>query len=200
MRGILNLEIGERIKMFKGYSLSKRRPVWEFPKFEQALERHKDEYLHDVSPAYIEWKSYTHELIHQRPRKRIELVDRWTREHTTYMEDQIQFDERDVWLSPGQLVKSRLGDCEDDAFMNMCGLRMLNFNSWILRVRMPRIRVAKGKTNYHMICCVEYGDDILLLDDRQKEVVPSTMMRGYYQPNIGYDPHGWWRYRKEHNV
>jgi predicted transglutaminase-like cysteine proteinase len=57
-------------------------------------------------------------------------------------------------------------------------------------VAMPRVA-----NQLHMICTVEYGDDILVLDNKQVQVIPSTMLRGYYIPKYGFDPYGWWRYK-----
>jgi hypothetical protein len=90
-------------KMFKDYERTKARPTWEWPKFEGALDLHKDEFIHETDSRYIKWKSYTTELIHQRPRRRIELTHGWSNTHIQYMTDPKLFGKNDVWQSPAQV-------------------------------------------------------------------------------------------------
>ncbi len=92
-----------------------------------------------------------------------------------YKQDPQVYKAPDYWASPAEF-KSKSGDCEDYAIAKYFTLRSLGFPMEKMRIVVVRDTILQLA---HAVLAVYIGDEIYILDNLSKNVLPHTRIRNY---------------------
>ena len=169
-----------------------------FQKWLGALEKHAAERLQMDSgcvPGALErcrvqhWKAFLDRTAMLDRRAQIDAVNRYMNEHA-YVLDIVNWGVEDYWESPKELL-DRNGDCEDYAIAKFISLRLLGVDNDAMRIVVLQdlnLRIL------HAILVVQLDEQILVLDNQIRTVVPIERIR-HYKPIYSINERHWWLHR-----
>ncbi len=169
-----------------------------FQKWLGALEKYAAERLQMDSgcvPGALErcrlqvWKSFLERTAPLDRRAQIEAVNRFVNEHA-YVLDIVNWGVEDYWESPKELL-DRNGDCEDYAIAKFISLRLLGIENDAMRIVVLQdlnLRIL------HAILVVRLDEQVLVLDNQIRAVIPIERIR-HYKPVYSINERHWWLHR-----
>lgn len=107
-----------------------------------------------------------------------------------YTIDQINWALEDYWETPYEFFTVS-GDCEDYAITKYYSLRALGVSADRLRIIIVQDFNLGGII--HAILGVYSGDELFILDNQIRQVVPARKIY-HYKPIYGINEQGWWAY------
>lgn len=177
-----------------GYRQSAQDGIEAFPQWLQALERQLRDNLRDgdcserrINRCHMaRWLAFLGELRGKAPVEQLREVNRYANE-MDYVLDIDNYGIEDYWAIPREFFGNG-GDCEDYAITKYFSLRWLGYPDAELRI------VVVQDTNLrapHAVLAVGRNDDILVLDNQVRAVLPHRQVV-HYAPVYSINEHGWW--------
>jgi len=177
-----------------GYRQAAQEGIDTFPQWVQALERQLRDNLRDgdCSERHINrchmtrWLAFLGGLRGRPAAEQLREVNRYANE-LPYVLDIDNYGVEDYWAIPREFFNNG-GDCEDYAITKYFSLRWLGYPDADLRI------VVVQDTNLrapHAVLAVGRGEDILVLDNQVRGVLPHRQ-EVHYAPVYTINEHGWW--------
>jgi predicted transglutaminase-like cysteine proteinase len=136
-----------------------------------------------------QWKALLASIRSDSLSDQLKTVNDWANEHP-YIEDQVNWGMEDYWETPHELIDVS-GDCEDYAITKYYSLRALGISPDRLRVIIVQDLNLGGII--HAILGVYDGDELYILDNQIKQVMPAMKIY-HYRPIYGVNEASWWAY------
>ena len=177
-----------------GYRQVMQEDVTAFPQWLRALERQLRDDLRDgdcgerrINRCHMaQWLAFLARIRTLSPQQQLREVNRYANEKD-YVLDLDNYGVEDYWAIPREFFGNG-GDCEDFAITKYFSLRWLGYPRDDLRI------VVVQDTNLrvpHAVLAVGRGDDILVLDNQVREVLPHRKVV-HYAPVYSINERGWW--------
>ncbi len=177
-----------------GYAQASQSGIATFPQWLQALERHLRDDLRDGDCAerrinrchMTRWLEFLAGLRNRPPAEQLREVNRYSN-RMAYVLDLENYGIEDYWAIPRQFLGNG-GDCEDYAITKFFSLRWLGYAGDELRI------VVVQDTNLrvpHAVLAVGRGNDIMVLDNQVREVLPHRQVV-HYAPVYSINQQNWW--------
>jgi predicted transglutaminase-like cysteine proteinase len=179
-------------------SESKSDNLKPFPKWTGMMERRAAEVLlseedcgkEKFHPCAVkDWRALISDLQNKPLREQIEAVNRWANDHP-YIVDQLNWGVIDFWETPYEFMAIS-GDCEDYAIAKYYTLRALGVPADQMRIMVVQDFNLGGII--HAILGVYVDDELLILDNQIKQVMPAMNIY-HYRPIYGVNESWWWAY------
>lgn len=103
-----------------------------------------------------------------------------------WISDEVLWDEKDYWATPLETVMNGAGDCEDFAILKFFSL----LDKGISRMHL-RLMYAKIKDTPHMVVCYVKGDEHLVLDNIDQQII-ELKYRDDLTPVYSFNLNGVW--------
>lgn len=139
--------------------------------------------------ATKEWNDMLSAIRGKSLREQLVSVNSWANKHP-YILDQVNWGMEDYWETPFEFI-ALSGDCEDYAIAKYYSLRALGLSNDKLRIIIVQDFNLGGII--HAILGVYDGDELLVLDNQIKQVVPAMNIY-HYRPIYGINEEEWWAY------
>jgi len=139
--------------------------------------------------AIKEWKALLQSAQDKNLRQKLNAVNDWANTHA-YIIDQINWGLEDYWETPFEFMSVN-GDCEDYAIAKYYSLRALGVPEDRLRIIIVQDFNLGGII--HAILGVYDNDELLILDNQIKQVMPARKIY-HYRPIYGINKDWWWEY------
>lgn len=177
-----------------GYHQAPQEGIAAFPQWLQALERQLKDNLRDgdcgerrINRCHMgRWLAFLGGLRGRPAAEQLREVNRYANE-MDYVLDIDNYGIEDYWAIPREFFGNG-GDCEDYAITKYFSLRWLGYPDAELRI------VVVQDTNLrapHAVLAVGRNDDILVLDNQVRAVLPHRQVV-HYAPVYSINEHGWW--------
>ena len=177
-----------------GYEQTAQYDVAAFPQWLSALERQLRDDLRDgdcgerrINRCHMaQWLTFLARIRALPPQEQLREINRYANEKD-YVLDLDNYGVEDYWAIPREFLGNG-GDCEDFAITKYFSLRWLGYPRDDLRI------VVVQDTNLrvpHAILAVGRGDEILVLDNQVREVLPHRQVV-HYAPVFSINERGWW--------
>jgi len=177
-----------------GYEQTAQYDVAAFPQWLSALERQLRDDLRDgdcgerrINRCHMaQWLTFLARIRALPPQEQLREINRYANEKD-YVLDLDNYGVEDYWAIPREFLGNG-GDCEDFAITKYFSLRWLGYPRDDLRI------VVVQDTNLrvpHAILAVGRGDEILVLDNQVREVLPHRQVV-HYAPVFSVNERGWW--------
>jgi len=177
-----------------GYEQAGQAGIAVFPQWLQALERHLRDDLRDGDCAerrinrchMARWLEFLAGIRQLPPAEQLREVNRYSNQ-MDYVLDLENYGTEDYWAIPRQFLANG-GDCEDYAITKYFSLRWLGYAGDELRI------VVVQDTNLrvpHAVLAVGSGNDILVLDNQVRQVLPHRQIV-HYAPVYSINQQQWW--------
>jgi len=169
-----------------------------FPKWTSVLSRYEEKKDTPESEcgniqyfpcAIKEWKALLQSAQDKTLRQKLNAVNDWANSHA-YIIDQINWGLEDYWETPFEFMSVN-GDCEDYAIAKYYSLRALGVPEDQLRIIIVQDFNLGGII--HAILGVYDDDELLILDNQIKQVMPARKIY-HYRPIYGINKNWWWEY------
>jgi predicted transglutaminase-like cysteine proteinase len=139
--------------------------------------------------AVKDWRDLIAGLKDKPVRQQIEAVNRWANAHP-YIVDQLNWGMEDFWETPYEFMAIN-GDCEDYAIAKYYSLRALGVSEDQMRIMIVQDFNLGGII--HAVLGVMDGDELLILDNQIKQVMPALSIY-HYRPIYGVNESWWWAF------
>lgn len=139
--------------------------------------------------ATQEWSNMINSVRGKPLRDQLVSINAWANKHP-YILDQINWGMEDYWETPYEFIELS-GDCEDYAITKYYSLRALGLSNDKLRIIIVQDFNLGGII--HAILGVYDGDELLILDNQIKQVMPAMSIY-HYRPIYGINEEEWWAY------
>jgi predicted transglutaminase-like cysteine proteinase len=139
--------------------------------------------------AVIEWKKLLADTKAKPFRQQLDIVNDWANAHP-YVLDQINWGVEDYWETPFEFMAVN-GDCEDYAIAKYYSLQALGIPKDQMRIIVVQDFNLGGII--HAILGVYDNDELLILDNQIKQVMPARKIY-HYRPIYGINENWWWEY------
>ncbi len=136
-----------------------------------------------------EWSAMLDEVREKSFRDQLDAINEWGNAHP-YIIDQLNWGMEDYWETPYQFMEVN-GDCEDYAIAKYYSLRALGLPDDRMRIIIVQDLNLGGII--HAILGVYDGDELLILDNQSKQVIPALNIY-HYRPIYGVNHEWWWAY------
>lgn len=177
-----------------GYGQTAQNDIAAFPQWLRALERQLRDDLRDgdcgerrINRCHMgQWLAFLASIRALPPQEQLRAVNRYANEKD-YVLDLDNYGVDDYWAIAREFLRNG-GDCEDFAITKYFSLRWLGYPRDDLRI------VVVQDTNLrvpHAVLAVGRGDDILVLDNQVREVLPHRQVV-HYAPVYSINERGWW--------
>jgi predicted transglutaminase-like cysteine proteinase len=136
-----------------------------------------------------QWKALIASIRSEPLSRQLKIVNDWANAHP-YIEDQVNWGLEDYWETPHEFMDIS-GDCEDYAITKYYSLRALGISENRLRIIIVQDLNLGGII--HAILGVYEGNQLLILDNQIKQVMPAMKIY-HYRPIYGVNEQSWWAY------
>lgn len=177
-------------KLF-GYREERKEGFTIFPQWVSVMHRHEnDRPTLDSCPINLckvpEWRQLIASLRGRSPHEQTTSVNAFANRFR-YVLDLDNYDKTDYWAIPREFLTLG-GDCEDYAIIKYFSLRQLGFPPEIMRI----VVVQDGNLRVpHAVLALYTRDDILILDNQIREVIPHSSI-AHYIPVFSLNERNWW--------
>jgi predicted transglutaminase-like cysteine proteinase len=177
-----------------GYQQTAQDDVAAFPQWLRALERQLRDDLRDgdcgerrINRCHMaQWLAFLTRIRALPPQEQLREINRYANEKD-YVLDLDNYGFEDYWAIAREFLGNG-GDCEDFAITKYFSLRWLGYprdDMRIVVVQDTNLRVP------HAVLAVGRGNDILVLDNQIREVLPHGQVV-HYAPVYSINERGWW--------
>lgn len=115
-------------------------------------------------------------------------VNRWANRSVSYVEDVVNYGQRDYWATASETLRSGRGDCEDFAILKYQMLRALGFDRSRMFLTLARDLVRNAD---HAVLIVEVGDETYMLDNATDTLLPARSSHDY-RPMMSFNSQSAW--------
>ncbi len=177
-----------------GYQEFEKSSIGLFPQWVSVLKRHARNMAEErVCEAkrlnhcdLRQWLVFLDSIRKLPPLEQIKRVNHYANKKT-YVLDSENYGVADYWATPREFLLNG-GDCEDYAIIKMLSLKWLGFD--VNRMRIVIVQDTNLNTA-HAVMSIEWGGDILILDNQIPEVLSHTKIY-HYVPIYSINEKHWW--------
>ncbi|MBL0317698.1 MAG: transglutaminase-like cysteine peptidase [Alphaproteobacteria bacterium] len=171
----------------------------EFPKWTGVMARQQSDSVNAGSAcssgtggacAYVKWIRRMQGLSGQSPMATLQAVNQSVNA-IPYGFDQKLWGKSDYWATPLEFFSKRSGDCEDYAIAKYYGLAAAGIptdNMRVVILKDMRLQIL------HAVLAVYVDGTAYILDNRNSDVKPSTLI-SHYHPIYSINEKAWWRHQ-----